>query len=78
MLHICVTHLFIDNVRTSSALLSSIAKQRGERSQAEVIVILFRQLLHCQRIQSEDLLSQNLRERKTRDTDFILQNTMII
>lgn len=64
MLQIYVSHLFIDNVRASSALLSSIAKQRGESPQAKVIVVLFRQLLYCQRIQSEYLLSQHLRERE--------------
>ncbi len=64
MLQVYVSHLFIDNVRASSSLLSSIAKQRGESPQAKVIVVLFRQLLYCQRIQSEDLLSQHLRERE--------------
>lgn len=54
------TYFFIRNVAARAALLSGIAKQGGESTQAKIIVVLFRQLLHCQGVQGEHLLSQEL------------------
>lgn len=54
---VCMCNLFICNIRTDSALLSSVAEQRGERTQAEIIVILLRELLHCQTVECEHFLS---------------------
>lgn len=49
-------NLFVGDIGTGSALLSSVAEQRGERTQAEIIVILLRELLHCQAVECEHFL----------------------
>ena len=54
------TYFFIRNIGADAALLSSIAEQGGKSTQAKIIVVLFRQLLHCQGVQGEHFLSQEL------------------
>lgn len=53
-------YLFIGNTTTGPSLSPGVAQQRGESTQAEIVVVLFRELLHGQRVQREDLLSQEL------------------
>lgn len=60
------TYFFVGDAGTGSPLLSSITKQRGESTQAKIIVVLFRQLLHCQGVQGEHFLSQELRGQRWR------------
>lgn len=54
------TYFFIWNIEAGAALLSGVAKQRGESPEAEVIVVLLRQLLHSQGVKGEHLFRQDL------------------
>lgn len=53
-------YLFVRNAATGPSLFPSVAQQRGESTQAEIIMVLLGQLLHGQRVEGEDLLSQEL------------------
>ena len=60
MFHHCFHYLIIRHVWVGPLLATSIAQHRDQGSETKVIVVLLGQLLHCQGVQGEDFLGQQL------------------
>lgn len=57
---VSLTYLFIKQILLHAALLASIAQKGGERTEAEVIMVLPGELLHSQGVKCVHLLGQDL------------------